>query len=262
MDGIEKKTPSGRFLKFHLVFSVCQFLGKSALQISSIVITPVCMCKCACSCYFLRKSICHVAKILKKNRLYRFEHFQLNGISPVFTTPWPWPSCLKSNIWYFISFTNISQKVRDRANVSHQTGRQVDRANVSHQTGRQVDRANVSHQTRRQVFAIEWRHCEFCTSMILTYILTLTNFEMWISRKWWELAKNAQVGLRLYRLIFAIEWDHCECCTRSHWASNILLLFVCYKKNCTGNECPRQNCLDTHEPAVELLLLGVPFRML
>ena len=37
-------------------------------------------------------------------------------------------------------------------------------------------------------------------------------FQISISRKRWELAKNAQVW-RLYRLIFAIELDHFECCS-------------------------------------------------
>ena len=39
---------------------------------------------------------------------------------------------------------------------------------------------------------------------------------MWISRKRWELTKNAQLW-PFYRLIFAIELDHCECCTPLIW---------------------------------------------
>ena len=50
----------------------------------------------------------------------------------------------------------------------------------------------------------------------LSYIFKITKFEMWLSRKGWELTKNAQVWL-LYRLIFTIEWDHCECCTPWLW---------------------------------------------
>ena len=50
----------------------------------------------------------------------------------------------------------------------------------------------------------------------LTYIMKVTKFEIWISRKRWELTKNAQVWL-LHRLIFAIECDHCECYTPWPW---------------------------------------------
>ena len=43
------------------------------------------------------------------------------------------------------------------------------------------------------------------------YIFKVTNFEIWISRKIWELAKNVQAWLWLM-LIFAVECDHCAYC--------------------------------------------------
>ena len=69
--------------------------------------------------------------------------------------------------------------------------------------------------------------------MTSTYICKFTNFEMWISRKGWELAKTAQIWL-LYSSVFAIESDHCQYCTPWPWPSflrsKIFLLNISYKK--------------------------------
>ena len=40
------------------------------------------------------------------------------------------------------------------------------------------------------------------------------------------------------------------------------MLCICYKKNCAGRGCPQQICLDSHGPAMELLLFGVVFCMI
>ena len=86
------------------------------------------------------------------------------------------------------------------------------------------------HQIGRQVVAIEWCHCECCTSwpwitFSRSWNLKCAYFENVESEQ-----KNTQVWL-LQSLTFVIEWDHCECATswplpkfsRSNISSGIFL---------------------------------------
>ena len=74
------------------------------------------------------------------------------------------------------------------------------------------------HQIGSHLFAIEWRHCECCTSWPWPIFSNSWNFWKYINIQYleigerWELAKKAQ-ELLLWRLILAIEWRQCECCT-------------------------------------------------
>ena len=92
--------------------------------------------------------------------------------------------------------------------------------------------------------------------MNLTCIFNVTNFEMWISRKIWEQAKNVHVWL-LYSLIFAIERDQCECCTSWPWPtfsrSIIFLLCICNKKIAQAMDVPGR---FSSTPAMDLLFFG------
>ena len=67
-------------------------------------------------------------------------------------------------------------------------------------------------------------------------------FETLIFRKRWELPQKCITRL-WQRLVFAIEWHHNECCTQWRWPSfsrsDVVLLSICYKKNCAGSGCPR-----------------------
>ena len=101
---------------------------------------------------------------------------------------------------------------------------------------------------------LRWFWYEFCDCM--------TSIDFWISRKRRERAKKDQVGLwHSLRLAFAIEWNHCEYCTSWPWPLFSKSNFFCYVfvwKKCTGSGCPRHIFLDSHVPAVEMLLLYLP----
>ena len=75
---------------------------------------------------------------------------------------------------------------------------------------------------------IDWHHCECCSlwpwpTLIGTTVnvvhhdldlhFQITNFEIWISKKLWELVKNGWV-LLLWMLMVAFEWYHCACCSQ------------------------------------------------
>ena len=77
------------FIVVILLVRKYQFLGTSTLQFLPIVITFVSrcvrVCKCVCVCVSFCVNVCfQVAKILKRNHLYRIDHFQSNGLSPIF----------------------------------------------------------------------------------------------------------------------------------------------------------------------------------
>ena len=85
---------------------------------------------------------------------------------------------------------------------------------------------------RSQILAIEWRHCECCTSWSWP---TFRGHEFWnvnISKS--VRASEKCSSMTFIRLIVAIESDHCERCTPWPWPSfsrsNIFLLCIGYKK--------------------------------
>ena len=50
----------------------------------------------------------------------------------------------------------------------------------------------------------------------LTYIFNVTNFEMWVSQKCWELPKNTKVQFYI-QVDICHEWNHWECCSPWPW---------------------------------------------
>ena len=139
----------------------------------------VCVCACmrACVCVFVCVCVCalpfaltYVPSQLKfrKNQLYRIKHFCLNDASLAFLL-------LDLDLHFqgqpfgiLLVSANISQMVRDKANINYYC---------------------------YQIRSILHRMVPLRHIMLLTYFCKVANFEMWISRKWRELAKNAQLWL-------------------------------------------------------------------
>ena len=114
------------------------------------------------------------------------------------------------------------------------------------------------HQKGSQVFVIEW--CK-CGVRMLIYIFKVTNFEIWISRKWWELAK------KILKCDFNRSWYLPSYLTIANgvllnlylnsqgqtFLWNIFYAFV-VKKISQAADVLGKMFLDKHCPAVELLV--------
>ena len=101
-----------------------QYLGKYALQILPVVITPV--SRSVFVVTFCVNVCCHVAKIMKilKKHLYGFEHLSLMVHVPfLYSLTLTFVFMVKT--WDYIIFANVSQMVRDRINISITIGEKV-----------------------------------------------------------------------------------------------------------------------------------------
>ena len=114
------------------------------------------------------------------------------------------------------------------------------------------------HQIGIQVFVIVYHHCKCCTTW-LTYIFKITIFDMWISVKRWELAKNAQV-----RLFIEDDISHRMGPLRFVFFGTLTFIFkvkyflaICYAfaiNICAWNRCPGWFASTRTASAVLLLL--------
>ena len=118
-----------------------QFLGKSALQILPIVITPVSrsarMCVCVCLSLFYIRICSQETKILKKSTIL-IRTFLVEWHKSRFSTPWPWPSFARSKFLPYSSYENISSRW-------------------------EIEQILLLTSDRKLAFAIEWRYCECYT---------------------------------------------------------------------------------------------------
>ena len=150
------------------------FLSKFALQILPIVITPgrvcvgVCWCVCVCVLPLRKRILLQVATIMKN--------------SPIRTVPVERRK-YRSTRWHSLTFFSRSTFL----------------AFYSYTNIRcwEIEQALLLPSDRKSGKPIWYRMAtlHMLYIMSLTYIFTITKFEIWISRKLWELAKNAQVQL-------------------------------------------------------------------
>ena len=119
------------------------------------------------------------------------------------------------------------------------------------------DRANITVAIRKSGICHRMAPLQMLFVMTFTYIFKVIHFLMWIFRKSW--------GVTFVDVDIRRRTANGECCTPWHWSSfsrsNIFLLCICYKINCTGSERPRHTSLESTASAVELLLFFFSYTM-
>ena len=123
------------------------------------VCVGVCVCICPCVCYFRQnRSYRSENEICKKIDVFRFWHLSSNGITAkIVLRDLDLNFQVQTLKWLFWQTKDVKCK------------------------------NNCCHQLGSQVYPIEWRHCECYTSW--PWPPFSRNFEVWMSRKRWWLAK-------------------------------------------------------------------------
>ena len=143
--------------------NIVSFLGKSALQILPCLSLSVCVCVCVCVCYLCVNVFSQVAKIQKKSPTETT--FLVEWHISRFSPPWSWPSFSRSTFWHIINL-RMSRKWWE------------------------MEQTLLQLSDRKSCIFYRMAPLLMLYIMILTNVFKVTDFEMKISQKQWELAKN------------------------------------------------------------------------